>query len=256
MKQNNLDFRVSGSNLRKGAGSRLPVYKEGSRYSIDPMDVMVRSQSMYAMGGGTIGGDLWDFPKSTSRAESSMFGEKKEPTLKPQLQGKINPLTGKREGGVEVLPVGGSSRQEYSDLRDRLTRKGILYTEEPERFERGKGTSDNDREEQFYSTVTGRPMGTLMGTGSYSGFGREKPPLPPQLSQGFKNVSPMQDPSLAKEAEIKSGDMGKFGGPMAFTGFGERVRQQKAEQYQSPVGQGFSSIGKDFFGAPRYPFSI
>jgi hypothetical protein len=85
----------------------------------------------------------------------------KGPTLEP---------AGKKVG---VMGAGTAFKQEYRGIREGLERGGATVIEAPEKFVRGKGTSKRDREEQFYSEATGRPMGTLMGRGAYGGFGKD-----------------------------------------------------------------------------------
>ncbi len=85
----------------------------------------------------------------------------KGPTLEP---------AGKKVG---VMGAGTAFKQEYRGIREGLERGGATVIEAPEKFVRGKGTSERDRREQFYSEATGRPMGSLMGRGAYGGFGKD-----------------------------------------------------------------------------------
>ncbi len=113
-------------------------------------------QYTYGFGGGTIGGDIWNIRQPTSM---EMLYGKREPIveLKPEYRGKVN-----------VTPAGRGSAQELRGMREA---GGRPYVEAPELYRRGSGKSQLDKSGQFYSTVTGRPMGTFMGTGSYGGFG-------------------------------------------------------------------------------------
>ena len=74
---------------------------------------------------------------------------------------------------VAVMPTGTAAKQEYRGIKEAYERMGATVLESPEKFVRGKGTSQKDRASQFYSTVTGQPMGTLMGRGAYGGFGKD-----------------------------------------------------------------------------------
>lgn len=206
---------------------------------------LARQQYAYSFGGGTIGGDIWNWRPPT-------YGERMAgkneliPELKPELRGKVN-----------VTPAGRGAAQELRGMREA---GGRPYVEAPELFRRGrgggKGVGRYEDPNKFYSTVTGRPMGTLMGMGEYEGFGKTKEqPQPSQLAEGFKKISPMQDEALTRETQINTGMMGDSGMPMGFTGFGQMARDQKAEQYQTPFGGGMSSIGTGLFGVPRFPFA-
>ena len=96
----------------------------------------------------------------------------------------------KRKPAPMVLGSGMANRQEFRGLAEAKAPtaigsmgnivygeavKGVNVIEAPEKYVRGKGTSERDRREQFYSEVTGRPMGTLMGSGAYGGFGGRGP---------------------------------------------------------------------------------
>jgi hypothetical protein len=115
-----------------------------------------RQQYAYGFGGGTIGGDIWNIRQPTSM---EMLYGKREPIveLKPEYRGKVN-----------VTPAGRGSAQELRGMREA---GGRPYVEAPELYRRGGGTSGQDRSSQFYSTATGRPMGSMMGMGGYGGFG-------------------------------------------------------------------------------------
>jgi hypothetical protein len=94
----------------------------------------------------------------------------------------------KRKPAPRVLGVGTSNRQEFRGLAEAKAPtsiggvgnivygeavKGVNVIEAPELFRRGKGTSERDSRGQFYSEVTGKPMGSLMGRGAYGGFGKD-----------------------------------------------------------------------------------
>lgn len=111
-------------------------------------------QYTYGFGGGTIGGDIWNF-RQPSYMERLAGKNELVPELKPEFRGMVN-----------VMPSGRGSSQELRGMREA---GGRPYVETPELYRRGKGTSQQDRDDQFYSTVSGRSMGTLMGTGDYGG---------------------------------------------------------------------------------------
>ena len=96
----------------------------------------------------------------------------------------------KRKPAPMVLGSGMANRQEFRGMVEAKAPtsigsmgnivygeavKGVNVIEAPEKFVRGKGTSERDSARQFYSEVTGRPMGTLMGRGAYGGFGGRGP---------------------------------------------------------------------------------
>ena len=152
---------------------------------------------------------------------------------------------------VGVMGAGTAFKQEYRGIREALGRGGATVIEAPEKFVRGKGTSERDSARQFYSEVTGRPMGTLMGRGAYGGFGKGKqPPQQPTLAGGFGVT---QDPSLTQATQLNKSGLGQGGNPLAFTGFGQFARDQKADQYQTPIGRGLSSMNT--LGIPSFPFA-
>jgi hypothetical protein len=159
----------------------------------------------------------------------------KGPTLEP---------AGKKVG---VMGAGTAFKQEYRGIREGLERGGATVIEAPEKFVRGKGTSERDSRGQFYSEVTGRPMGSLMGRGAYGGFGKnavdeQGNPLSkysPNVmkSRAARGKNPYGAESTGKiqysgqvnnnsgvamaAAQVPSSSMGITGSsPLAFTGFG------------------------------------
>jgi hypothetical protein len=101
------------------------------------------------------------------------------------------------------------------------------------------------------------------------GQARPAPNLPIQYSGGGGGASyaprEPRDPKLPstpasrrkklrESVQLKDVEMGTSGQPLAFTPFGERVRRQEAEEYQTPFGAGMSSMTR-FGGYPSFPFA-
>jgi hypothetical protein len=244
------------------AGKRLEQL-QSIPSDIRGLEAMRRSNVAYGFGLG--GSTPWTYKTTTNPQTGAIT---RVPTLKQgytqvgqgasldsrpiMAKGPTLAPAGKKVG---VMGAGTAFKQEYRGIREGLERGGATVIEGPEKFVRGKGTSQKDRASQFYSEVTGRPMGSLMGRGAYGGFGKGAQPQPTQLSQGFGNLSPRQYPALTEATKITQGEMGVSGNPIGFTGFGQAARTQAAEQTVSPIGEGFGSIGSNLFGAPRYPFA-
>jgi hypothetical protein len=234
------------------------------------LQAMSKANSLYVYSGGGADKLFRMVPKTGSYGRTDSTTGKyvppeMVPVLKPQYIG-VGPagqkgLTGtettglKNRKSVYVIPAGVSDKQEYQWMKEEAKSLGIPWTAAPEKYVRGKGTSGRDRREQFYSEVTGRPMGTLMGLGAYDRFGKGAQPQPTQLSQGFGDLSPRQNTALTESTKITEKFGLKTGRPIAHTGFGQIAQAQAAEQTVSPIGEGFGSIGSNLFGAPRYPFA-
>jgi hypothetical protein len=125
----------------------------------------------------------------------------------------------------------------------------------------------------------GRMIGAVAGSGPVydprqakaimMGQARPAPMMPMQYSGGGGGASyaprEPRDPKLPRtpasrrkklreSVQLKDGEMGTSGQPLAFTPFGERVRRQEAEEYQTPFGAGISSM-TGFGGYPSFPFA-
>jgi hypothetical protein len=202
---------------------------------------LARQQYAYSFGGGTIGGDIWNW-REPSYMERLSGRTAPVAELKPELRGRVN-----------VTPAGRGAAQELQGMREA---GGRPYVEAPELFKRGKGTSQKDRADMFYSTVTGRPMGTMMGMGKYGGFGPatntdqrswtnytgsrpiagrnyENSPVWGEGGTGIPERKGPRNPEygsnpekIAKaktRKEMEEDVMGYTGSPMEFTQFGEAV---------------------------------
>ena len=100
------------------------------------------------------------------------------------------------------------------------------------------------------------------GTWGAVGGGEERPVklkepigIPSQREDGIT-----QSPSLTEATQINESELGQSGSPLAFTGFGQMARNQKADQYQTPIGQGISSLPSTSptlaaAGVPRFPYA-
>lgn len=89
--------------------------------------------------------------------------------------------------------------------------------------------------------------------GTWSGFGgkQEEEPVPTGIRQ---------PESLTKATEIQKTKLGESGQPLAFTGFGQMARNQKTDQYQTPIGSGLSNLARiqtEKFGETslKFPFA-
>lgn len=155
------------------------------------------------------------------------------------------------------MPLSFKSKGKQYTLKPDLQMQARLQASEKESARRA-GRKEVKIEPTFrYVDPSGKPFeGMFMGTGSYGGFGKKnEAPQPPELSGGYEKISPVQNKKLTEETQIESNDMGEFGSPLSFTGFGGMARTRAAEQTVSPIGQGFGSIGSGLFGAPRFPFA-
>ena len=79
-------------------------------------------------------------------------------------------------------------------------------------------------------------------------------------SGGYKESGgpqPSQKPSPAKATEIKKAELGESGEALAFTPFGERVRQESQPQPRagSPFPAGTIGSLTGFGGVPRFPYA-
>jgi hypothetical protein len=210
--------------------------------------------SFYSYGGGSIGG-VWNYKKTLNPFTGKYVDT---PTLDPRFYAAggggrgltgtetVNPITFEKRQKINIVPAGMSGKQEYQWMKGSGD-----WVEAPEKwnYDYTKGG--------FYNPQGKKWSGTIMGTGSYGGFGggKEPKPEPTQLSQEFAKLFPRQDAALTAETKATQGEMGATGQPIAFTGFGEMAQAQAAEETVSPIGEGFGSIGTDFYGAPRFPFA-
>lgn len=250
-----------------------------------------RQQYTYGFGGGTIGGNIWNWRQPTTMERLSGRNEL-IPELRPELRGRVN-----------VMPAGRGSAQELQSMREA---GGRPYVEAPELYRRGGGKSQLDRSDQFYSTVTGRPMGTLMGTGSYGGFGRGPnksqrswsnyvgdSPIANRVGTEFYKDSPFYRSGGRGGPQPESSDMSGSGQmtpssgggpqpaqgtsippvvperslgissetPLSFTGFGRATGESAyrtptiPQTVPSPLPRGTTETLTSFSGIPRFPFA-
>jgi hypothetical protein len=207
------------SNPRSGVDPRLSVYEEDGRLFTDPMESISKQQSMYVFGGGTIGGDIWNYRQPTTM-ERVMGRNEPMPELKPEFRGSPTSTQDWMSGAAErrkidLVPVVAGQEFWNSPEGRRIKQRG-RHTKTPERFERGTGKNQGDREEQFYSTVTGRPMGTLMGTGGYGGFGGDGPQSSQRSWDNYVERVGPRNPDYIARSGFKSMDSGggtQVGGP-------------------------------------------
>ena len=148
---------------------------------------------------------------------------------------------------VGVMGAGTAFKQEYRGIREALGRGGATVIEAPEKFVRGKGTSERDSARQFYSEVTGRPMGSLLGTGAYGGFG--------------KNAVDEQENPLAKYSPQIMERRAKRGqNPFTAESTGRFTETNRLNKQMLPTEEEEpSSIFGEYFGSPfggfRFPFA-
>ena len=124
-----------------------PDYRQ-TPYSPDWIEGASQVDTIYRRGMGDLG-DMWTFDESGS----------------PKL--RAGTVDGKK---VVPVPAGSFSRQEYRKELDRIRAEGGIPVEAPEKFTRGKGTSERDRVEGFYNEK-GQSMGTMVGRGQHSALG-------------------------------------------------------------------------------------
>jgi len=236
---------------------------EPSITSISPLFLMasftgygqIGTPTAYLMGGGTIGGpNVWDFS----------YGY-------PELSQAA------RQAGTITLPAGALSRQEIRNRQDvqQAMMSGMPYVEMPTMYQL------NERG-QYIDPLTGRSMGTVSINYSAGGWRNAKEeemasgggyspnvqarraaqgrnPYGPE-SGGYKEFGgpqPAQKPSPAKATEIKKTELGESGGALAFTPFGERVRQESQPQPKagSPFPAGTIGSLTGFGGIPLFPYA-
>lgn len=258
-----------------------------------------RKNAMYVFGGGTIGGDIWNWRQPTIMERLSGRNEL-IPELKQQYTGGASPYNprglspmalsqqAEREK-IDIVPSN-AGQEFWNSAEGRRIKQRGRYVRAPELYRRGKGASQNDSANQFYSTVTGRPMGTLMGTGSYGGFGggskeRPQPPTPPspppqkppssgggpQPAQGpapkptpRPKTPPMPTGSYMSDQYgygFTSQPLGFRGEPAAFTPAGSSIGMRPSPTATStlPPFPEFDTRdylgGSGFGGIPRFPYS-
>jgi hypothetical protein len=207
--------------------------------------------SMYTFGGG--------FPSQFAMGgqgyQTWQMG-RKGPELNPVLQGRINPITGRREGGLEVVPAGaaGKTPEMMAKQRD-LRNQGIAFVEAPEEYRMGGRELDiygrTKDPTGMYNVRTGQKFSgtrTFQVGGNLSGKPENKP------ESGITSQTVTQSPSLTQTTELRETMLGQGGEPMAFTGFGQMAREQRASEFQTPVGRGMTGI-EATIGVPRFPFA-
>lgn len=195
---------------------------------------LAKSNQFYRYGLG--GGSAWTSKLALNLSSGKI--ESKTPTLDPRKYiTPDSPYRGfgdKRMMAPKVIPAGASGKQEYKYLTEGR-KLGVDVVEAPEEFRRGKGISQLDRTDTFYSTSTGKAMGTLMGRGSYRGFGNDATKSTGAIKyegqvndnrSGIKYEGSVSDKAKKIKAakaqqKIPSSSMGMTGSsPLAFTGFG------------------------------------
>jgi hypothetical protein len=236
---------------------------------LDPLTKLATQNSAWAFRGGTVGSDAFTWKRRVDPIMGSgpyistnpITGQTK--TVFPEMVPVLSEAA--KKAGVKVLPVGTAGKQEYAGLR---TGK---YVEAPEEFRRGRGTSERDSAKQFYSKVTGRPMGTLMGTGDYKGFGGGGQQSSQRSWDNYVSPSGPRNPSYGSnperiaaavaESQIPKSSMGITGeSPLAFTGFGSKTgfvpRSTPAIEpmAESPFYNRFG-YGASYGLFPQFPFA-
>lgn len=235
--------------------------------------------SVYAFSGGS---SPWTMEQYIDPSRGGAISSR--PVLrKPVPTGDRPKYAGEMLKNTPVLvPPQFWGKQEYRGLWDKPN-----AIRAPEKFVRGKGTSDRDRKDAFYSEVTGQPM-AFLGEGGYGGFGknakdgdgnplaryspsvakhraeRGQNPYGPESTGKFAPRTGQRGPAIDpwKQREMISGvpqspedSMGMVGGPLSFTGFGQMAGmapQPLARMVpQSSTAPAFSPFGGDGgFGSP------
>ena len=123
-----MNYTIPVADPRVGSSGRVPLLKDLKSGAIgyDPFDVLRESQSMYTMGGGSVGGQIWD--RSGGISESAQAASR---------------ARGKK--GVRVLPTGAGSKQEMRYLKEEAEREGYDWVEAPKKYVRGTGQPLGDR---------------------------------------------------------------------------------------------------------------
>jgi hypothetical protein len=175
-----------------------------------------------------------------------------------------------RRSNSNASPYEGSglfTEDAFQPLRESLAYKQAGM-EGKQRMERAvsmglPANTDIDRVQRVGYNVAGRrpiyvaPRPQPWGTYGSVGMNEEERPVAPRRPAG--GAQPAKKPSLAKVTEIKKTELGESGEPIAFTPFGERVRQESQPQPKagSPFPAGtFGNVGRWFDqGAPRFPYA-
>jgi hypothetical protein len=95
--------------------------------------------------------------------------------------------------------------------------------------------------------------------GTFGSIGMDEEPPTPTPTTTPTGIT--QAPSLTQATELRETMLGPTGQPLAFTGFGQTARNQKADQYQTPVGRGLAAssmqVPSTRFGdvSLRFPFA-
>jgi hypothetical protein len=95
--------------------------------------------------------------------------------------------------------------------------------------------------------------------GTFGSIGMDEEPPTPTPTTAPTGIT--QAPSLTQATELRETMLGPTGQPLAFTGFGQTARNQKADQYQTPVGRGLAAssmqVPSTRFGdvSLRFPFA-
>jgi hypothetical protein len=118
----------------------------------------------------------------------------------------------------------------------------------------GGGPVYGPRQAKDIMTGQARPIPNLpmqySGGGGGGGSYTPREPTDPKLP----STPDSRRKSFRESVQLRDGEMGTTGQPLAFTPFGERVRRQEAEEYQTPLGAGISSMTR-FGGYPSFPFA-
>jgi hypothetical protein len=194
----------------------------------------MNGSSFYTLGGGTIGGDIWQ-TRMPNYAERALGKRDPVVELRPEFKPQYDRF-GRRVGGVTVLPSGAGGKQEMARLRKGAEQSGMPWVEAPEKWVEGR------------STVTGRRWGgmnTYLSAG-HSGFGQKEDekerdkPLPPRPSPRDRPSRDEPDTAPIKRDEYNpagtylqdqrgygysSRPMGFSGRPFTFTPAGGRFGQ-------------------------------
>ena len=229
----------------------------------DPQDTN-STNSFFAFGGGTIGGEIWDW-------SSGM------PRIKEEFKSR-----------VAVLPSGSSSRQELRYLREQAERSGKSWVEAPvqysmtqsEKYGAGPAAYKDPQGNKFSATIIDGSSswgGHGAGAGEYekrvaqksaqrvgatrqqseeqNGGTQWQSSSPYSMGQSSQDamafttfgqgrgINPAQTPEMAQTFppyEPRSGSS------MAFTPFGESMARQVSDQKES--NSFYSGIGVPFFG--------
>jgi hypothetical protein len=206
--------------------------------------------AMYTFGGG-------NFPR-----DFTIAGDKSGRTYQTFQMGaqgpELSPMA--KQLGTQVLPAGTTSRQESRYLLDEAKRSGRPYVEAPESYTRGSRELDRYGRQKDPTGLYNQQGERFSGTTIWNGGRATEEPMVPSPQPSPKPNEIMQPQSLTDATGIRESQLGQSGDPLAFTGFGKMARDQKADQYQTPIGQGLSSLPSTSptlaaAGVPRFPYA-